>query len=44
MKYEALKVEIVRIDEEDILTLSNLKDSEGKKHSWDDLWEGFDFV
>ena len=37
MKYEAIKVEIVLIDKEDILTLSNRGSNSGNSYEWDDL-------
>ena len=40
MKYEAMNVEIILIENEDILTLSlgdNTGVGEGKKMGWDDL-------
>lgn len=42
MKYEALNIEVVLLENEDVLTLSAQSEGVGESKSWSDLgWEKF---
>lgn len=42
MKYEALNIEVVLLENEDVLTLSAQSEGTGESKSWNDLgWEKF---